>query len=123
MALQCALQLTLAGCRKYKSPSVLETWTGHFQWEISSQRDSGFQLFFFFSFRIYVKLQCQNCSLLKISLYKHFLETNKGRTGQPNPRLISRGQLCLSFNTGREKTDIEQSLADKLCLSLKDETQ
>lgn len=56
---------------------------------------------------------------LKISLYKHFLETNEGGTGQPNPRLISRRQLCLSFNTGREKTDIAQTLADKQSLSLK----
>lgn len=45
MALQCALQLTLTDCRKYKSPSTLETWTGVFQWENSPQRDSGFQLF------------------------------------------------------------------------------
>lgn len=56
---------------------------------------------------------------LKISLHKHFLETNEGRTGQPNPRLISRRQLCLSFNTGREKTDIAQTLEDKQSLSLK----
>lgn len=34
---------------------------------------------------------------LKISLYNQSLETNKGRTGQPNARLISRRQLCLIF--------------------------
>lgn len=57
---------------------------------------------------------------LKISLYNQSLETDEGRTGQPNPRLISRRQPCLSFHTGREKRDIVQSLEDKQSLSLKD---
>jgi len=55
---------------------------------------------------------------LEISLYNQSLETDEGRTGQPNPRLISR-PLCLSFHTGREKKDIAQSPEDNQFLSLK----
>lgn len=56
----------------------------------------------------------------KTSLYNQSLETDEGKAGQPNPRLISMRLLCLSCHAGKEKQDIAQSLEDKQSLTLKD---
>lgn len=127
--LQCALQRTPLSCRKYKSPWILKTWAEDLQITIYIKGciTAGKLIpkgFWFSAFPLNLEFMsnysARTAVFLKISLSNQSLETDEGRIGQPNPRLISRRQLCLSFHSDRENKDITQSLEDKKSLSLKD---